>query len=234
MTQLNYPEPMLSDSLIRLRPWDLGDLECVKQASSDPWIPKGTTVPARYSPEEGAAFIARQHRRITTGQGVSLAIARTTAEDASDEAIGLIILQIRPQVGVAGLGYWVVPAARRHGYASRAVALLSEWGLGAGGFARIEAWVDPDNLRSRRLLERNDFEFEGRLRRFLSVGDRRTDALVYSRIARNLSATCGQTDLEYPMVPGEFGAGGRRDRRITAQPMADHHPDRRRAGESWL
>ncbi|WP_421742694.1 GNAT family N-acetyltransferase [Cellulomonas sp.] len=49
--------------------------------------------------------------------------------------------------------------------------------------ARVEAWVDPENIASRRTLERCGFELEGRLRSFREVGGRRSDALVYSRIA---------------------------------------------------
>jgi RimJ/RimL family protein N-acetyltransferase len=90
---------------------------------------------------------------------------------------------LRPQPGVIGLGYWVVPSARRRGVARRAVALASDWALGPGEFARIEAWVEPDNRPSQSVLAAAGFELEGRLRSFLCVGDARSDALVYSRIA---------------------------------------------------
>ncbi len=177
MTGLSCPD-LLSDGVVCLRPWRDTDLACVEQASQDRRIPEGTTVPAGYTRDEGLAFIARQHRRLATGEGVSLAIA----ERDSDQAVGLVILSVRPQSGVAGIGYWVIPAARRRGVASRAVALMTTWGLGAGGFVRVEAWVEPNNSASRRVLEANGYLLEGRLRNFLLLGARRADALVYSRI----------------------------------------------------
>jgi RimJ/RimL family protein N-acetyltransferase len=178
MTELHYPA-RLADGVVRLRPWRDGDLGCVERAARDPRIPEGTSVPVEYTPEAGLAFIHRQHDRLTEGQGVSLAVA----DHGTDEALGLVILQPRPQQGVAGLGYWIVPEARRRGLAARAVGLMTGWGLGASGFARVEAWVEPDNTASQRVLESNGFEREGLLRAFLVLGTRRADVLVYSRLA---------------------------------------------------
>ena len=166
----------LTDGTVRLRPWTSGDLACVEQAATDPRIPENTSVPARYSPEEGLAFVERQHARRTDGHGVSLAIARHD----TDQAVGLVILLLRPQPGVAGLGYWVVPAARGQGLARRAAGLMTDWGLGT--FARIEAWVEPDNHASRHVLAATGYACEGLLRSFLVIGERRADVLVYSRL----------------------------------------------------
>lgn len=74
MTELSYPSG-LHDGTVRLRPWAESDVLCVERASTDPEIPHGTSVPARYTPQEGLAFIGRQHARLTDGEGVSLAIA---------------------------------------------------------------------------------------------------------------------------------------------------------------
>ncbi|WP_106582161.1 GNAT family N-acetyltransferase [Murinocardiopsis flavida] len=177
MAEPSYPEPP-TDGAVRLRSWRDDDVPCVEQASRDPRIPEATTVPARYTAAEALAFIRRQHGRLATGEGISFAIAA----HSTDEALGLVILSRRPQAGVAGIGYWVVPKARRRGLATRAVGIASGWGLDAGGFARVEAWVEPDNRASQRVLEANGFAREGLLRSFLVLGARRADVLVYSRI----------------------------------------------------
>ena len=82
-----------------------------------------------------------------------------------------------------GLGYWVVPAARQRGLARRAAALAGDWAIGVGGFARCEAWVEPHNTASQSVLEAAGFDLEGRLRSFLVIGETRSDALVYARVA---------------------------------------------------
>jgi ribosomal-protein-alanine N-acetyltransferase len=59
---------------------------------------------------------------------------------------------------------------------------MTGWGLDAAGFARVEAWVEPDNAASQRVLESNGYAREGLLRGFLVLGSRRADVLVYSRL----------------------------------------------------
>lgn len=174
---LNYPA--LTDEVLRLRPWSWDDLECVREASTDPAITSNTTVPDHWTVDAGRAFIDRQGKRITSGEGISLAMH----ELELNRAVGLVSLMLRSQPSVIGLGYWVVPSARQRGLARRAVALASDWAIGAGGYARIEAWVEPDNRPSQSVLLAAGFELEGRLRSFLAVGDSRSDALVYSRLA---------------------------------------------------
>ena len=179
MTALALPMPMPSDDAIQLRPWQLSDLACVELASHDARIPEGTTVPRRYTSEAGRDFIRRQQARPADGTGIPLAIV----EHGSDQPVGLVTLVPRPQHGVGGLGYWVVPPARGRGIAAHAVSLLTAWGLAAGGFARIEAWVEPDNRASRGVLARCGYQLEGLLRSFLKLGNRRADVMVWSRLA---------------------------------------------------
>lgn len=88
----------------------------------------------------------------------------------------------RPQDGVLGLGYWVVPAARGRGVAGRAVGLATGWALEDARADRVEAWVAPENEPSRRTLLRNGFVHEGRLRSFMAFAGVRTDLDVYSRL----------------------------------------------------
>jgi len=178
----SYPDPELSDDVVRLRCWDEGDLDCVKEASADPRIPQGTTIPPVFTAELGLAFIQRQWSRSETGEGLSLAVA----DAGTDEARGVAVLLVRPQPGVVGIGYWVVPPARGRGLGTHAVGLLSHWALAEAGIARVEAWVEPENTASQRVLEGAGFRREGVLRSFLSHAERRADAVVFSRTAEDV------------------------------------------------
>jgi ribosomal-protein-alanine N-acetyltransferase len=182
--RLAYPDPALTDGVVLLRPWTPGDLKCVEEAAADPTIPAGTSVPAVFSPEEGLAFIERQGLRIDHGEGVSMAVA----DAGTDRAVGLIWLPLRPQPGVVGLGYWVVPRARGTGVGTRAVRLATNWALTLSGAARVEAWVEPENAPSQRLLTAAGFVREGVLRSFLHLDDRRADAIVFSRVIQDLQS----------------------------------------------
>ena len=93
---------------------------------------------------------------------------------------------MRPQPHVGGLGYWVVPPERGQGAATAAVALIVPWALDVLDLLRMEAWVQPENVASQRVLRRAGFQEEGRLRNFLTIDDRPADALVLDHCAEGL------------------------------------------------
>ena len=124
-------------------------------------------------------FLARQHARLTHGEGISQAVI----DAATGRSVGLIYLDRRPQSWIAGLGYWLVPAVRGRHLATPAIRLVTEWALRELEVLRVEAWVAPDNLPSQRVLEHAGFQLEGRLRNFLQLHGRTGDGLVYSRTA---------------------------------------------------
>jgi [ribosomal protein S5]-alanine N-acetyltransferase len=180
---LSYPDPPLSDGTIVLRRWEEGDIGCIEEASSDPRIPEGTTVPATFTPAEGLAWIERQRGRADNGEGLSLAIA----DAGSGEAVGLVVLLYRRQRGTVEIGYWLIPRARGRRLASRAVALVARWALTEAGLERVEALVEPDNIASRRVLETAGFRQEGHLRSYLVFNRGRADALIYSLLRSDLA-----------------------------------------------
>jgi ribosomal-protein-alanine N-acetyltransferase len=99
---LCYPDPPLTDGAVVLRRWEESDIGCVEEASRDPRIPEGTTVPASFTVAEGLAWIERQWGRADKGEGLSLAIA----DAGSDDALGTVVLTFRRQPGTVEIGYW--------------------------------------------------------------------------------------------------------------------------------
>ena len=178
---LAYPDPPLTDGVVVLRRWTRDDLGCVEEAAEDPDIPKGTTVPATFTPEEGLAWIERQWSRQDARTGLSQAIA----DAASGEAVGAGVLMARTP-GTVEIGYWLIPRARGRGLGSRAVALLARWAASEAMLARVEALVAPDNIASQRLLEKAGFRREGHLRSYLVFEGQRADALIYSLLPSDL------------------------------------------------
>jgi RimJ/RimL family protein N-acetyltransferase len=61
----------------------------------------------------------------------------------------------------ANVSYWLFPAFRGRGYATRALALLCNAVAQVPGMVRIEAHVDADNFASRRVAERLGFSEDG-------------------------------------------------------------------------
>jgi len=98
----------------RLRPFEMADLDLVREASGDPYIPKITSVPAVYSETEGIAFIERQWSRARLGHGYPFVIA----DAATDRGVGVIGLR-NVDEGRVSIGYWIVKPARGRGTAAR-------------------------------------------------------------------------------------------------------------------
>jgi ribosomal-protein-alanine N-acetyltransferase len=179
---LSYPDPPLTDGTVVLRRWEESDIGCVEEASRDPHIPEGTTVPAHFTVSDGLAWIERQWGRADNGEGLSLAIA----DADSDDALGAVVLMLRRQAGTVEVGYWLVERARGRRLASHAVALLARWALTHAGLARVEALVEPGNTASQRVLESVGFRREGHLRSYLVFDQRRADAFIYSLLPSDL------------------------------------------------
>ncbi|MFM9368221.1 GNAT family N-acetyltransferase [Streptomyces sp. Da 82-17] len=114
-------------------------------------------------PEEGtrigAGLVAKADGEGTyvPGWGVYV-IAR--AGDA--RAVGAIGFHTAPADGRVEIGYDIVAAARRNGYATAAVRALTARALADPGVTTVRARTTPDNTASRRVLENAGFRLVGR------------------------------------------------------------------------
>jgi RimJ/RimL family protein N-acetyltransferase len=174
LVPLAYPDPPLGDEVVRLRPWLIGDVATIVEASRDPYIPKVTTIPAPYTKGAGERWLERQDVRSRSSLGISLAIA----EADTDEAVGAVVVMQRSE-HLYGLGYWLLRAARRRGLASRAVALVAPWALAQPGVEELEALVEPWNEASCRVVERAGFARDRLLPDEISVAGRKADVIRY-------------------------------------------------------
>lgn len=62
--------------------------------------------------------------------------------------------------GTTEIGYGFAAPSRGHGYGTEAVGAFVQWALDSGGASALTAEVHPDNLPSRRLLERLGFTLD--------------------------------------------------------------------------
>ena len=143
MPALTWPELMPQSGPIRLRPFHLGDLGLVAELSADPYVPLIGTVPAVFTEAAGLAYLERQHQRLADGAGWSFAIA----ELDTDRAVGGASLWLNSE-DPATAGYVVGPSARGRGYATAALAALTEFAWTRPGLDRVELFIEPANLAS--------------------------------------------------------------------------------------
>src|SRR5260370_8376413 len=96
--------PELPAGPFRLRPFLDTDVDLVRAAAHDPYIPLITTVPAVFTGGEGPRFIERQWSRAEQRTGYSFAIAEATTDQAAGQ-VGLwlrAVSQGRPGGGDGG------------------------------------------------------------------------------------------------------------------------------------
>ena len=171
--------PLLGNDLVRLRAFAEGDSGLIRSVSSDPLIPLITTVPKDDSEASALAFIQRQNDRLETDAGYSFAITDASTDEAVGQ-IGLWPRAVDPER--ASLGYWLGAPFRSRGFATAALALVTDWAFD-NGLQRLELAVEPWNEGSWRLAERAGFRREGLMRSWQPVGDERRDMYLYARLS---------------------------------------------------
>jgi RimJ/RimL family protein N-acetyltransferase len=174
----DFPPGGLTDGVVRLRPWNAGDVSALLDVESDPdvvrWYLRLAGPPSR---EQVA-------RRVEAAPGEWLAgtHARCAILDAiTGELAGSVALWVEsPAAGLGNLGYALGPRHRGRGLATRALTLLARWAFEEVGLERVHAGAAVPNIGSRRVLERAGFRYEGVLRSYLPDVAGRRDVALYS------------------------------------------------------
>ena len=158
-----------------LRPLAARDVPAIAAACVDAEIQRWTTVPEPYTRADARAYVALSRRQWRDGSAALFAVV----EPASGSLLASIGLRLA-EWPVAEVGYWVAPAARARGVATRAVRLAAAWALDELGAARLQLVTDVDNVASQRVAENACFRREGVLRQALVTKGRRSDCVMFS------------------------------------------------------
>jgi [ribosomal protein S5]-alanine N-acetyltransferase len=164
-----------ADEWSRLRRANEDWLSRWEPSSSVPWSERHT--PATYRAMRRAVA-----RRARLGTSVPLAV-RVEGRLAGQVTLDNIV---RGAMRGGHLGYWIDRRVAGQGMASLAVALVCDHAFGAVGLHRVEADIRPENLPSRRLVERLGFRQEGLLRRYLDIDGDWRDHLAYALLAEDM------------------------------------------------
>jgi RimJ/RimL family protein N-acetyltransferase len=169
----------LRDGEIELRAWREDDAPAVYEACQDAdihqWIP---VIPRPYTMADALAFV-----RGEAAPDITHSLAVTEA----GEVAGAIGLRVNDQSRTGHIGYWCAPQARGRGVTTRALRLVSRYGLEQLGLQRLELITDPDNRASQRVAEKVGFRREGVLRSHLPHPDgRRRDSVMFSLLPGEL------------------------------------------------
>jgi RimJ/RimL family protein N-acetyltransferase len=174
--ELRPPKPDLSDAVVTLRELSAADVADVTTACQDPEIVRWTTeIPEDYTEEHARGWIASTRDGWREGRAELAIVDNATGGFAG--AIGLVARQ----EWMAEIGYWIVPAFRNRGLASRALELLSAWAAEVG-FARLQLTIFPGNEASARVAAKAGYVEEGLLRAYANQRGTIKDAFIWARV----------------------------------------------------
>ena len=180
-------EPVeIAAGALQLRPFGLADVSSLVAACQDPDIARWTSIPSPYTVEHATAFVAEVIPRAWTEETAApLGVFDATSGDLL-ASVGLVSL--RRDAGLAELGYWTAPWARRRGVATAASLAVARWAFGALCVARLEWLAEVGNVASRTVAERAGFTVEGLLRDRIATRDGgRADAWIGALLPRDLA-----------------------------------------------
>jgi ribosomal-protein-alanine N-acetyltransferase len=86
----------------------------------------------------------------------------------------------------ANIGYWVDETVAGRGIIPTAVAMATDYCFGVMGLHRIEVCIRPENLPSRRVVEKLGFREEGLRPRYLHIDGDWRDHTVYALTAEEM------------------------------------------------
>jgi RimJ/RimL family protein N-acetyltransferase len=179
------PRAGLTDGEVELAPLARMHLAPLAALGSDPLVQRFTRVPETFGTKEAEWWLGLYERGWGDGSRAGFAIL----ERPGGAFVGMIaFVTLRLDTREAEVGYIVAPEARGRGIAGRALSLLTGWGLGELGLARIELRAELANPASLKVAERCGYVREGTMRNVHLKSGRRGDMALFSRIAGDSGA----------------------------------------------
>jgi len=160
-----------------LRRIDLSDSEVILKLRSNPETMKYIPRPLLKNKEEALEHIQIIDTVLEKKEGINWAICKKDKH----EMIGIIgFYRIQDENNRAEIGYMLLPEHHGKGILTHLVKEIVHFGFRKMQLHSITAIIDPENLASARVLEKNNFVKEGHLRDNLFFDGHYIDSVLYS------------------------------------------------------
>ncbi len=178
MAAIPPPDPPLGDDTLVLTVPTDADLHAMVEACQDAEIARWTTVPDPYTERDGRDFLALVGTDWEEGNAATFTFRRRER----DRLDGMIALSFVAK-GIGVVGYWTASWARGAGLATRALGLITQWGLGPVGLTRIDLATLPGNRASEKVAQKAGYTGGDRVPFGLEQRGMRRDIRLWSRAA---------------------------------------------------
>jgi ribosomal-protein-alanine N-acetyltransferase len=160
--QLSELDLVIDTARLRLRPFELSDVEDLFPVVSRPEFPVHMSGGAHASRDDTAAFIRHSGAEIAANTGVALAIEHAGRVIGTIGLHGVTWQRAALRVDTGELGYWIAPDAWGKGYCTEAAGAMVRFGFDTLGLHKVTTRCFAENAASRRVIEKVGFRFVGR------------------------------------------------------------------------
>ncbi len=180
MLTINFsPFPNLETERLSLRRVNKNDASAILELRSNPESMKYIPRPLLKTTEDALEHIAMIDDKIDNNEGINWAI--TLKNDSN--LIGLIgFYRIKPEHYRAEIGYMLLPNFSGKGIISEAINEVMYYGFKIMHLHSVEGVIDPNNLASEKVLQKNGFIKEAHLRENEYFEGRFWDSVIYSKL----------------------------------------------------
>jgi ribosomal-protein-alanine N-acetyltransferase len=174
------PFPTITTERLTLREITDEDLPEIFYQRSDPQIMKYIDRAPAQSMDDAQRFITVVKTALASNDGITWGIV---LKDSSKLIGNIGLWRIIKEHHRAELGYALHPEHQSRGYATEAMKAVLQYGFGSMQLHSVEANVNPSNVASIKLLERNGFVKEAHFKEDFYFDGKFLDSAIYSLLA---------------------------------------------------
>jgi ribosomal-protein-alanine N-acetyltransferase len=183
MIEINFhPFKNLETERLLLRRVSIDDLNEILELRGNPETMKFIPRPLVKTEEDALNHFKMIDEKIEKNEGINWAIT----VKGNPKLIGIIgHYRIQPENHRCEIGYMILPQYNGQGIVTEAIKAVLEYGFEDMNMHSIEAVIDPDNIASERVLQKNGFIKEAHILENEYYDGKFWDTVIYSILKRN-------------------------------------------------
>ncbi len=176
------PFPDLDSERLLLRRLTIEDADAVFELQSNPEVMKYVPRPLAQTKDEALEHIKMINSKIEDNTGINWVITMK----GNPKMIGIIgHYKLQPDNHRAEIGYMLLPQFQGVGITTEAVRIAVNYGFKKMHLNSIEAVIDPQNIASEIVLQKNGFVKEAHILENERYDGKFLDTVIYSLLSRN-------------------------------------------------
>lgn len=181
MLEVNFnPFPGITTERLVLRQITTGDVNEILFLRSDAEVMKYINKPPAQSLDDAMKFVQMIEDAVNNNTGISWAI---TLKDDNTMIGNIALWRLIKEHYRAEIGYILHPQHWGNGIMNEALAAVVDYAFNTMKLHSIEADINPDNIASQLLLERNNFLREAYFKENFYYDGQFLDSAIYSLLA---------------------------------------------------